>query len=124
MSLFGTFYQRFNADQFKSPKRGKQLSKIFNKSAILTGIQPQLLYFNLPEDLTKDLQKPKRLFPGKGKPADQDFPTVAHLVDFFSSYEHQTHQKQTSNIFLFKVDDYNGKSHVIGSYSSHGWDGQ
>jgi hypothetical protein len=88
MSILGTFYQRFNADKFKSAKGGKNLSKVFNKSSILTGILPQLLYFNLPEGLTKELQKPKKLFPAKGKPADQDFPTVAHLVDFFSSYEH------------------------------------
>jgi hypothetical protein len=88
MSLLGMFYQRFNPDSFKTPKRAKQLSTIFNKSQILTGIEPQLLYLNLPQELTKDLQRPKRLFPSKGKSADSEFPTVAHLVDFFSSYEH------------------------------------
>ena len=58
-SVLGTFNQTFDAEQFRG-EEGK-LKKIFRDSDILTGIQPWILYFNMPQSLIDHRLLPKRL---------------------------------------------------------------
>ena len=45
-SVLGTFNKTFDGEEFRGEE--KRLKKIFKDSDILTGIQPWIMYFNLP----------------------------------------------------------------------------
>ena len=81
-SVLGTFNQTFDAEQFRGEEG--RLKKIFRDSDILTGIQPWLLYFNMPQSLIDHRLLPKRLvFPSSGRASRYGFPTTREVVDFF-----------------------------------------
>lgn len=58
-SMLGVFHERFNADEFRDQFR--EIRNIFAESNILSGVQPYLLYFNLPQTIIDHLHRPERL---------------------------------------------------------------
>jgi len=59
-SLMGTYYHLFNERKLQKQPLNK-IKNAFLESNILTGIQPYLLYFNLPERILDAELLPERL---------------------------------------------------------------
>ena len=115
-SVLGTFSRTFDMDTFRGEER--RLKQTFRDSEILSGIQPWLLYFNLPEALIDHRLVPQRLlFPGKKRETGHSFATIRQVVDFF---EKRAGQEATPNVILFQVEE-GGQDFIIGGYSSHAW---
>ena len=55
-SLLGTFNNTFDIDEFRTEAR--KLKRMFEGSDILSGIQPWILYFNMPEALVSHRLRP------------------------------------------------------------------
>lgn len=59
-SLMGTFYHRFNERKLSKQPLNK-IKNLFRESNILSGVQPYLLYFNMPERIIDAELIPERL---------------------------------------------------------------
>ena len=81
-SVLGTFNKTFDMEEFRGEE--KKLKKIFRDSDILTGMQPWILYFNMPQSLIDHRLLPKRLvFPSNNQASRNSFPAIRDVVDFF-----------------------------------------
>ena len=58
-SMLGTFHERFNVKDFEV--QFSKIRSVFSDSKILHGVQPYLLYFNLPKNIIQHMQRPERL---------------------------------------------------------------
>ena len=86
----------------------------FCKSEILKGIQPYLVYYNLPDYLLEQDQAPTRVVNQSGKLRSQD------VVNYFE--DAQEEQAKWPNLLIFEVEEVeSGQKNVIVGFNSCGW---
>lgn len=65
-SMFGVFYRNYQL-VVSSDNEARFITKLFEKSKVLTDLNKSLLYFNLPyESILKERNVPIQLFPPPG----------------------------------------------------------
>lgn len=141
-SMLGVFHERFNPKDFAV--QFQTMSNVFSDSNILSGVQPYLLYFNLPKSIISHMHKPERLVlkpaadDGQGlEPAGssgpKSFPTVKEVIDYFEqpggdpdagdedSFDRHIFEKENmANLVIFEVE-VGGRTCVIGGFTTNGW---
>ena len=95
------------------------MSNIFQKSQILKGFEPYLLYFNLPPEIVKSNIQPKLLFPRSNHQNIADeFPTIDKVCAFFEKDD----RVDIPNLIIMEVcDPQTSQKLIIGGYMSCGW---
>ena len=90
-SMLGVFHERFNPKEFEI--QFNKIRNIFSTSNILSGVQPYLLYFNLPKSIISHMHRPERLvlknevevgqgLEPAGSSGPKSFPTIKEVIDY------------------------------------------
>lgn len=93
----GTFMRQFHYESQKSVAEHLKKQDFFCKSEILKGIQPYLVYYNLPDYLLEQDQAPTRVVNQSGKLRSQD------VVNYFE--DAQEEQAKWPNLLVFEVEE-------------------
>ena len=146
-SMLGVFHERFSPKEFEDQFR--EIRNVFEGSNILSGVQPYLLYFNLPKSIIQHMHRPERLVlkpaaqatavtdpdsepPGSSGP--KSFPTIREVIEYFDqriaetameaddeSFNQKVFEREhMANIVLFEVE-VGGRTCVIGGFTTNGW---